>query len=60
ILSFNGLLASFLPLLIVLALCGLISSARLILNTHRPIDIYGGLITGVISQLIATGFISLH
>jgi hypothetical protein len=60
ILLFNGLLSFFLPLIIAVALCGIVCSARLLLNSHRPFEVYAGLIVGLISQLIASRFVDLR
>lgn len=40
-------------LLAVILLCGLVASSRLLLKAHKSQDITGGLIVGVIAQLIA-------
>ena len=41
------------PLVIVLLLTGLVCSARLLLNNHEPLDIYGGLLVGAVCQFAA-------
>ena len=41
------------PLCAVLLITGLACTSRLILKAHRPFDIYGGLLIGIISQLAA-------
>lgn len=48
----NSMLMTW-PLAIVLCLTGLVCSARLLLNHHKPFDIYGGLVVGMASQIIA-------
>ncbi len=40
-------------LMIVILLCGLVGTARLLLNAHRPMDIYGGFIIGLAAQFLA-------
>lgn len=34
------------PLLIVLVLCGIVASSRLLLQAHRPLEVYAGLVSG--------------
>jgi hypothetical protein len=41
---------------IALFIAGLVCTARLINNDHRPVEIYAGLLLGCISQLIAWAF----
>ena len=41
------------PLCAVLLITGLACTSRLILKAHRPFDVYGGLLIGIISQLAA-------
>lgn len=60
ILLLNGLLPSVLPLIITIALCGIVCTSRLIVNAHRPFDVYAGLLAGFASQMIATRFVDLH
>lgn len=40
-----------------LLLAGLVCTARLILNDHRPFDIYAGLLLGALAQVIAWLFV---
>ena len=42
------------PLCIVLLITGLVCSARLLLGSHQPKDIYMGLFVGIITQVIAS------
>ena len=42
---------------IALFIAGLVCTARLINNDHRPVEIYAGLFLGAISQLIAWAFV---
>jgi ABC-type uncharacterized transport system permease subunit len=60
ILLINGLILSIYPLVIAIGLAGIVCSARLVLQDHRPFDVYTGLFVGVISQVIATRFVDLH
>ena len=39
--------------IIALIIAGLVGTSRLILEAHRPVDIYGGYLVGIISLLIA-------
>jgi len=39
--------------IIAILIAGLIGTSRLILEAHRPVDIYGGYLVGIISLLIA-------
>ena len=41
-------------LMICITLAGLIGTSRMILNAHRPIDIYGGYLVGLISIIVAS------
>ncbi len=41
------------PLSLVLLATGLVCSARLLISSHEPKDIYGGLLVGIITQLVA-------
>jgi hypothetical protein len=41
------------PLAIVIILTGFVCSSRLWLNAHRPIEIYTGLLIGLLSQFVA-------
>lgn len=40
-------------LFVVLLLCGLVGTSRLILNAHQPSDLWGGYVVGLFGQLIA-------
>ncbi len=60
VLLFNGLLFSITPLIVTVGITGLVCSARLILDDHRPVDVYIGLLAGMASQLIASRFVTLH
>jgi len=44
-------------LTIGLLLAGLVCTSRLILNDHKPFDVYAGLILGALAQLIAWAFV---
>lgn len=48
----NSMLMTW-PLALALIITGIVCTARLILNTHTPKDIYVGLIVGILSQIIA-------
>ena len=41
----------------VIIITGLVSTSRMILNAHKPFDIYGGLVIGIITQLAAAYFL---
>lgn len=41
----------------VIILCGLVGTARLILEAHEPMDLYGGFLVGFSSQFIALRFL---
>lgn len=43
-------------LMIVLLLCGLVGTARLLLGAHEPRDLYGGFMVGFLAQFIALRF----
>lgn len=43
-------------LMLVILLAGMVGTARLLLDAHRPTDLYGGYIVGFLSQLIALRF----
>lgn len=45
------------PLLIVILLSGMVLSARMVLDTHTPKEIYLGLGIGLAAQLVAAYFI---
>ena len=44
-------------LLIVIVLAGLVGTARLVMKAHEPMDLYGGYLVGLASQLIALRFL---
>lgn len=44
-------------LIIVIILAGLVGTARLLLEAHEPLDLYGGYLVGFASQLIALRFL---
>jgi len=44
-------------LMVVILLCGMVGTARLLLKAHDPQEIYGGYFIGIISQLIAMQFL---
>ena len=44
-------------LMSVIILCGVVGSARLILEAHEPMDLYGGFLIGFSSQFIALRFL---
>jgi membrane-associated phospholipid phosphatase len=43
-------------LIIVIVLCGLVGTARLLLKAHEPRDLYGGFMVGFVAQLLALRF----
>ena len=54
--SLNDSIWQLHPMIIViiaLIIAGLVGTSRLILEAHRPVDIYGGYLVGIISLLIA-------
>ena len=54
--SFNDSIWQLHPMgivIIALIIAGLVGTSRLILEAHRPVDIYGGYLVGIISLLIA-------
>ncbi len=55
--AFNFQIHLFLVLLLVIALCGLVASSRLLLGAHVPKDVYSGLLIGFVSQWIAWRFL---
>jgi nitrate reductase NapE component len=48
----NSMLMAW-PLTLAILLTGLISSFRLYLQSHQPVDIYAGLVLGIVAQYIA-------
>lgn len=57
ILFYNNNLSMAWPLALVLIISGLVCTARLLLNTHTPKDIYAGLLIGIASQVAANYFL---
>jgi hypothetical protein len=47
----------FFTVMLVLIITGLVSSSRMILSDHKPLEIYSGIIIGILCQLIAFAFI---
>ncbi len=45
------------PLALVLIISGMVCTARLLLNTHTPKDIYAGLLIGIATQIAANYFL---
>jgi membrane-associated phospholipid phosphatase len=45
--------STFLPLMIILLLTGIVCTSRLILSDHSPFDIYSGLFIGILCQMAA-------
>lgn len=45
------------PLASVLLITGMVCTSRMILKAHRPFDIYGGLIIGIVTQFAAAYFL---
>jgi membrane-associated phospholipid phosphatase len=45
------------PLAIVVLLAGLVCTSRLVLRTHHPIDVYAGLLVGLLTQFVAYYFV---
>jgi drug/metabolite transporter (DMT)-like permease len=43
--------------LVMIILCGLVGTARLILQAHDPRDVYGGFLVGFTAQFIALRFL---
>jgi hypothetical protein len=43
----------FLPFLLVLLVAGLIGTARMVLQAHRPVEIWAGYVIGIIVQMAA-------
>ena len=52
ILKSNEMLMTW-PMCIALLITGLVCSARLLISSHQPKDIYGGLLVGIITQVAA-------
>ena len=49
----------FLQAMIVFLITGLVCTSRMIVSDHRPLDIYSGILFGIICQLISSLFIGL-
>jgi hypothetical protein len=45
-------------LMIVIVICGMVGTSRLILDAHEPIDLYGGFFIGFGTQFLALTFLS--
>ena len=45
------------PIAVVLLLTGLVSSARLLTNSHKPNEVYAGILVGIVTQVVAAVFI---
>lgn len=45
------------PICLVLLIAGLVCSARLLTGSHKPFDIYAGLLVGLLTQFVAAAFI---
>ncbi len=45
------------PIAAVLLLTGLVSSARLLTNSHKPNEVYAGILVGILTQVVAAVFI---
>jgi hypothetical protein len=52
--SFEGGSAGYLAIAAVVA--GLVCSSRLMLDAHRPVEVYSGFILGIVSQVLAVWF----
>lgn len=46
------------PICMALLLTGSVCSARLLISSHKPGDIYAGLLVGILTQLVAAVFVS--
>jgi membrane-associated phospholipid phosphatase len=57
VLFYNNNLSMAWPLALVLIVSGLVCTARLLLNTHTPKDIYVGLLIGIATQIAANYFL---
>ena len=40
-------------LIVTIILCGIVGTSRLLLNAHKPKDLYGGFLVGITTQFIA-------
>ena len=45
------------PIAVVLLLTGLVSSARLLTGSHKPNEVYAGILVGIVTQVVASVFI---
>ena len=57
VLLYNNNLSMAWPLALVLIISGMVCTARLLLNTHTPKDIYVGLLIGISCQIAANYFL---
>ena len=57
VLFYNNNLSMAWPLALVLIIAGMVCTARLLLNTHTPKDIYAGLLIGIVTQIAANYFL---
>jgi len=57
VLFYNNNLSMAWPLALVLIISGMVCTARLLLNTHTPKDIYVGLLIGIATQIAANYFL---
>jgi len=57
ILFYNNNLSMAWPLALVLIVSGMVCTARLLLNTHTPRDVYVGLLIGIATQIAANYFL---
>ena len=57
VLFYNNNLSMAWPLALVLIISGMVCTARLLLNTHTPKDIYAGLLIGIATQIAANYFL---
>jgi hypothetical protein len=57
VLFYNNNLSMAWPMALVLIISGIVCTARLLLNTHTPKDIYAGLLIGIATQIAANFFL---
>ena len=57
VLFYNNNLSMAWPMALVLIISGIVCTARLLLNTHTPKDIYAGLLIGIATQIAANYFL---
>ena len=50
--------AVFLTVMLVFIITGLVCSSRLMVSDHKPLEIYSGVVIGILCQLIAYAFIT--